>query len=137
HRGAGRSDRSTPEHWHLDTWADDVSRLCEALEISRPIVLGSAFGSFVALRLAVRHPELVRALVLVSAVARHVPGRSIAVMDRLGGPHAGEAASRYYADQSEQNLADYMRLCVPLYTRTRVTADLLARTVVNPALAAH
>jgi proline iminopeptidase len=30
-----------------------------------------------------------------------------------------------------------MRLCVPLYTRVRATADLLARMVVNPELAAH
>jgi proline iminopeptidase len=95
YRGAGRSDRSTPQHWNLDTWADDVAHFCSALEISRPIVLGSAFGAFVAMRLAVRHPELVRGLVLVSAVARHVPGRSIAVMDRLGGQHAGEVLRRF------------------------------------------
>jgi proline iminopeptidase len=137
HRGAGRSDRSTPEHWNLDTWVDDVARFCAALEIERPIVLGSAFGSFVALHLAVRHPQLVRALVLVSAVARHVPSRSIAVMDRLGGAHAGEVAARYYAETSEENLAEYMRVCVPLYTRVQATADLLARMVINPELAAH
>lgn len=136
HRGAGRSDRSTPEHWNLDTWADDVARFCNTLEISRPIILGSAFGAFVAMRLALRHPDLVRGLVLVSAVARHVPSRSIAVMDRLGGPHAGEVASRYYADSSEENFGEYLRVCVPLFTRVRVTADLLARMVVNPELAA-
>jgi pimeloyl-ACP methyl ester carboxylesterase len=69
HRGAGRSDRSTAEHWNLETWADDAQRFCEMLEIARPVVLGSGFGAFVALRLAVRHPELVRALVLLSARA--------------------------------------------------------------------
>jgi proline iminopeptidase len=137
HRGAGRSDRSTPEHWDLDTWADDVVRLCTALEIDQPIVLGSAFGALVAVRLASRHPAFARALVLVSAVARHVPSRSIAVMDRLGGANAGEVAARYYADSSEENLAEYMRVCVPLYTRVRATPELLARMVVNPELAAH
>lgn len=30
HRGNGRSDRGTPEQWNLDTWADDVVRLCDA-----------------------------------------------------------------------------------------------------------
>ena len=45
-RGAGRSDRSTPEHWNLDTWADDLVGFCEALEIARPVVLGTAFGAF-------------------------------------------------------------------------------------------
>lgn len=137
HRGAGRSDRSTSEHWNLDTWADDVAHFCATLEIEQPIILGSAFGSFVAMRLAVRHPGLVRGLVLVSAVARHVPSRSIAVMDRLGGPHAGEVASRYYAESSEENFGEYLRVCVPLFTRGRATAELLARMVVNPELAAY
>jgi len=31
HRGHGRSDRRSPEEWNLDTWADDVVRLCDAL----------------------------------------------------------------------------------------------------------
>jgi proline iminopeptidase len=137
HRGAGRSDRSTPDRWNLDTWADDVARFCATLEISRPIVLGSAFGAFVALRLAVRYPQLVRGLVLVSAVARHVPSRAVAVLDRIGGPHAGEVAARYFADATEENLTEFLRVCVPLYTRVQATADLLARMVVNPELAAH
>ena len=29
HRGQGRSDRRTTDEWNLDTWADDVVRLCD------------------------------------------------------------------------------------------------------------
>ena len=48
HRGQGRSDdRSTPEHWNLNQWAQDLKAFCDALEIENPIVLGNSFGGFV------------------------------------------------------------------------------------------
>src|ERR1700733_14324423 len=42
HRGHGRSDRRPAEEWTLDTFADDVVRLCDALGIVKPIVLGQS-----------------------------------------------------------------------------------------------
>ncbi len=56
HRGHGRSSRVSPEQWTLDTFADDVVRLCSALGIHKPIVLGQRFGGFVAQRYINRHP---------------------------------------------------------------------------------
>ena len=55
---------------------------------------------------------------LVSTVARYSHTRSIAEFDRLGGPEAGEVAARYFADPTELNFAEFMRVCVPLYART-------------------
>src|SRR5713226_5235001 len=43
-RGNGRSDDGDREHWTLAQWGDDVKGLCDALEISKPIVLGISFG---------------------------------------------------------------------------------------------
>ena len=57
HRGHGRSDRRPPAEWTLDTFADDVVRLCDALGIVKPIVLGQSFGGFVAQRYLARHPQ--------------------------------------------------------------------------------
>src|SRR5690348_14669277 len=34
-RGHGRSDRSSAEFWNMRTWADDLRRLCDALEPAR------------------------------------------------------------------------------------------------------
>jgi proline iminopeptidase len=136
-RGAGRSDWSEPEHWTLDTWVDDVAAFCEALELRRPAVLGTGIGGVVGLLLAARHQELVERLVLVSAVARYVHTRSIAEFDRLGGPGAGEVAARYFADPTEANFAEFMRVCVPLYTRAPMSPDTVARIEMNLALAAH
>ena len=39
-RGHGRSDDGPRERWTLETWADDVVQLCEALGIERPVVVG-------------------------------------------------------------------------------------------------
>ena len=57
HRGHGRSDWRTSDEWNLDTWADDIVRLCDALGIVKPIVLGNSFGGFVAQRYLGRHPD--------------------------------------------------------------------------------
>ena len=135
-RGAGRSDWSSSEHWTLDTWVEDVREFCEALELERPVVLGTAFGGSIGLLLAARHPESVERLVLVSTVARYVHTRAIAVFDRLGGPAAGDVAARYFADPTETTFAEFLRVCVPLYTRTP-NADGFARIEMNLALTAH
>src|SRR5258708_3769478 len=70
HRGNGRSGRSTPERWNLDTWIDDVHAFCAALEIERPILLGHSFGSFVALGVAAGYPELAGKLIVSSGTGR-------------------------------------------------------------------
>jgi len=118
------------------TWVEDVREFCEVLELERPVVLGTAFGGSIGLLLAARYPERVARLVLVSTVARYVHTRAIAVFDRLGGPRAGEVAARYFADPSETTFAEFLRVCVPLYTRNP-SADAFARIEMNFALTAH
>jgi pimeloyl-ACP methyl ester carboxylesterase len=132
-RGDGRSDRSTPASWNLETWAEDLRCLLEVLEIERPVLFGASVGALVALTLAARHPDLPSRLVLTSAVARYVHARSIAEFDRLGGSRAGETAARYFAAPSEATWADYLRDCLPLYTRTGIDPEVVARMQMNPA----
>ena len=56
-RGYGRSDHGSAEFWNLRTWADDLRRLCDALGLSKPVVLGSSFGGFVVLTYAALFPD--------------------------------------------------------------------------------
>ncbi len=135
-RGAGRSDWSSPEYWTLDTWVDDLCAFCDALELERPSLLGTSVGGVIALLHAARRPDRIDRLVLVSTVARSVHTRSIAVIDRLGGPEAGEVAARFFADPTELNFAEFLRVCVPLYTRDPVSPDAVARMRMNLALTA-
>jgi proline iminopeptidase len=71
HRGHGRSSRRPAAEWTLDTFADDVVRLCSALGIVKPIVLGQSFGGFVAQRYIARHPAH-PAKVVLSSTSPHL-----------------------------------------------------------------
>jgi pimeloyl-ACP methyl ester carboxylesterase len=53
-----------------DLMADDISALLKYLKISQADILGYSLGGGVALQTAIRHPEMVRKLVLISTPAR-------------------------------------------------------------------
>ncbi len=81
HRGHGRSDARPMNEMTLDTFADDVVKLCAALGITRPIVLGQSFGGFVAQRYIEKYPEHPSKVIL----SGHKAQLSIHPLERL--PH--------------------------------------------------
>jgi pimeloyl-ACP methyl ester carboxylesterase len=116
-RGHGRSDYCSPEYWNLRTWADDLRRLCDALGLVKPVVLGSSFGGHVALTYAGLYPDHPGGLVLANTTGGHSdPQRSVEVFRRLGGDEAAAIAERDFADPTEDSLAEFRRVCHPLYT---------------------
>jgi proline-specific peptidase len=134
-RGNGRSDHGDSAKWNLDQWADDVAGFCEALEIEKPVVLGQSFGSFVAMAFAIRHPDKPAKLILSSGAPRIDLDRARAMFERLGGAEALEVFNRYWDEPGdEQNFADYMRVCLPLYNPTPVSEEVIARVVMNREL---
>lgn len=66
-RGAGRSDKP-PAPYSIEQMADDVARVVESCESGPAVVVGASMGGYIAMTLAVRRPDLVHALVLVSTL---------------------------------------------------------------------
>jgi proline iminopeptidase len=131
HRGHGRSDRRPPEEWTLDTFADDVVRLCDALGIVKPVVLGQSFGGFVAQRYLARHPAH-PARVILSSTSPHLGlERKVAMFAQRGGPAAGEAARAFWSAPSPATWAPYRQHCGDLYNTTPQPADARQRTLFN------
>src|SRR5487761_640279 len=139
HRSAGRSDRTGRERWSLDRWGDDVRAFGEALEIKRPIVMGTSLGGMVAMAYATRHPEHPSKLILCSTAARVDLARVYAAFERRGGREAAEAALRFFGDPSAQNGPDFLRLCMPLYSYLPdpQLMEMFARMVGNAELNEH
>jgi pimeloyl-ACP methyl ester carboxylesterase len=116
-RGHGRSDHSTAEHWNLRTWADDLRRLCDALGLDRPVVLGTSFGGFVVLAYAGLFPDHPGGIILGNTTGGRLDYEgSIEVYRRLGGEEAAAAAEREFAMRTPESGAEFARLCSPLHS---------------------
>lgn len=118
HRGHGRSDRRPSSEWKLDIFADDVVRLCDALGIVKPIVLGQSYGGFVAQRYLARHPAHPRKVILSSTSHHFGLERKLAMFERLGGPEARRVAEAFWLDPGATTWDAYERVCRPHYNTT-------------------
>jgi 3-oxoadipate enol-lactonase len=103
-RGAGRSHHASALDW--DLLADDVVALLEHLGLRRAVIGGFSAGSGVALRLALRHPERVRALLLVAPV---FAGEAEALMQ------ASRAAMQRMAEAGQRARTEGIAAILPLY----------------------
>jgi proline iminopeptidase len=131
HRGQGRSDRRPPGEWTLDTFADDIVRLCDALGIDKPIVLGQSFGGFVAQRYIARHPAHPARVILSSTSPHTMMERKLGMFEKLGGAAARDSAARFWADPNPATWDDYGVHCRHLYNTTPQDAEAAARTILN------
>lgn len=136
HRGNGRSDWRSPDEWTLDTWADDVVALCDALGIQHPIVLGVSFGGFVAQRYLARHPEHPAKVILACTAARLDLDATEEAFTRRGSTLAGATARRFSCGDLSV-FEDFVRHCLPLYSTEPIDPDEGARVVVNPEAYTH
>jgi pimeloyl-ACP methyl ester carboxylesterase len=136
HRGNGRSEHGPKEQWNLAQWADDLHVFCQTLGIHQPIIQGTSFGGMVALTYATQYPAALSKLIVISTAARggaHT-NRRVAMFEQLGGKVAGDLARRrlFDGDTSPEVLADWLRVCLPLYNQLPFDLDMLSRGVGHP-----
>ena len=136
HRGNGRSDHGPMERWTLDVWADDVVRLCDALGIDSPVVVGESFGGFVAQRYLARHPDHPSRVALFATSPRLDIDIVAAAFERVGGPQAGAAAREFWVKGPEAIL-DYLVECMPLYSVEPRDDEVMGRVAMNLDVMAH
>jgi len=66
-RGVGQTDK--PDiHYSIDMMADDTAGLLNVLDIEQAHILGMSLGGRIAVSLALRHPQQVKSLILVSTI---------------------------------------------------------------------
>ena len=118
HRGNGRSAQSDPAHWTLDQWADDVKVFCDTLGIVRPIVLGQSFGGTVAQCYGAKYPDHAGKLIISSIAARWNVDLAMQRFGERGGPEAERVARRFWSRMAPDDIAEYRKVCLPLYSMT-------------------
>ena len=96
--GFGESPLPEDEDVSIDGYARLVDRLCAALDIEAPDVIGNSMGGFVGAELAISYPTRVQRLVLVSPAgitSEHLARRPLMTVARLAAmAEAGLASQR-------------------------------------------
>lgn len=121
HRGCGRSATGPAESYTMDNNIDDLDALRAHLGLERISVLGSSYGGMVAQGYAIKYPERVANLVLVSTAPSY---RFLADAQRIvkerGTPEQVRVCERLWAGtfESFEQLREYYELMAPLYSTT-------------------
>jgi proline iminopeptidase len=136
HRGNGRSSRPDEAELTMEDWADDGAALARHVARSDPVVvIGHSFGGFIAQEMAIRHPEAVRALILVTTT----PGQ---LGDGEPPAHEGPPIPNEFAEllrampATDDELAAGMARLAPAYLHqapVEALTSLMAETVFSAA----
>ena len=134
-RGHGRSARHDPRAWSFESCADDLRAFCDAVGITRPIIVGHSLGGVIAMVYAARHPGHAGSLVLQSTMARFDLDRLVAGFRRVAGDDVAELARRDYGGHPVSD-KEWARVFAAFGPRVP-DGQQLARRVQNPELGLH
>ena len=84
----------------LHDYAGDIAAVITAEHDGPAVIVGHAFGNWVARMTAVDHPALVRGVVLAAAAAKVYPPGLSAVVGKVGDPALPESERRMYLQQA-------------------------------------
>src|SRR5687768_4649086 len=97
-RGHGRSDLPTDGDYTLESAADDILAVADALGLDRIILVGHSMGAGIATVFAANRPDMVRGLVLVDPVGdqRLALEEMTQFLHALESPHYDEFIREYW-----------------------------------------
>lgn len=116
HRANGRSAPSDLAALGHETWVDDADRLRRHLGHDQVVVLGHSYGGFLALEYALRHPDSVAGLVLVSTAAAMLHWEQIhANIDARDATHEQRRGFTGQPWASDEDFGNWLAAALPLY----------------------
>lgn len=119
-RGHGLSE-ATPAPYSMETHVDDLRELLARTSVSKPLVVGLSIGGMIAQGLAIRYPDMVRAMVLMDTAhkigTRQMWDQRIAAIERSGVAGVAEAIlQRWFTpgfrDPENPDFAGYRNMLV-------------------------
>ena len=136
-RGCGRSTRHSYEYYQLGIMADDVVALCHALDIEHPLVLGQSFGGFVALTIALRHPDFAAGIVLFDTSPAWTGGYDLdALENMIGGERGKELREIAYRESTgtatQAELKRFEQEIMPYYWHQSFKPEYIGELFDNP-----
>jgi len=121
HRGSGRSAPADPSTYTLDENIEDLDALRQHLGLEQISVLGSSYGGMVAQGHAIRYPNRVANLVLVSTSPSYrFLEEARRIVQQRGTPEQQAVCQRLWDANFEslEQLHEYYRVMGPLYATT-------------------
>jgi proline iminopeptidase len=143
HRGTGRSERAPLETCTIEQMADDLEALRELLGLGKVVVLGNSFGGFWALTYALRYPDSVSRLILVTTSPSYAFWEAAqAEADRKATPQQKAVMPDVFEGriESEDEFRRWWEIMMPLYFYKwddRVGGEMIERGVDNPHVASY
>jgi proline iminopeptidase len=118
-RGNGRSGgRAELQNVTIESWADDIEALRQALRLDRIVLMGHSFGGFIAQAYARAYPASLRGLILSNATpALDYPAHMLSQARDFGTPEqlAALMASMARPAQDDQALRRLWKQSLPMY----------------------
>ncbi|PSB11472.1 prolyl aminopeptidase [Pleurocapsa sp. CCALA 161] len=121
HRGQGRSMRGAKETYTLENNVEDMEALRQYLGLDKIVVIGSSYGGMVALSYAIRYPQNVSHLIVISTVAdSRFLIRAKEILAQRGTEAQKAIAQRLWDGtfENEEQLKEFFQVMMPMYSFT-------------------